>query len=95
MDDVSPAEGVSCAECGRSLESDEPAETEAWRYFPAGAEKPHPFCPECAKREFGPPAKRAASASGEPAFEPGERLGHVRPAVAEPHVIRLVVDRAG
>ena len=56
MDDVSPAEGVSCAECGRSLESDESGETETWRYYPDGAEEPHAFCPECAEREFGPPA---------------------------------------
>ncbi len=55
MDDVSPAEGVACAECGRTPESDESIESESWRYYPDGAEEPHPFCPECAEREFGPP----------------------------------------
>ena len=54
MDDVSPAEGVACAECGRTPESDESIESESWRYYPDGAEQPHAFCPECAEREFGP-----------------------------------------
>lgn len=54
MDEVSPAEGVSCAECGRVPDSEGSLETEGWRYFPDGVEEPHPFCPECAEREFGP-----------------------------------------
>ena len=54
MDDVSPAAGVSCAECGRAPEREDSMEAEGWRYFPDGVEEPHPFCPECAEREFGP-----------------------------------------
>ena len=54
MDDVSHSEGVSCAECGRPFDTGDAAEAETWRYFPDGVEKPHPFCPECAEREFGP-----------------------------------------
>jgi len=56
MDEVRPPESISCAECGRVPAEDESVEDDGWRYFPAGAEEPHPFCPECAEREFGPPA---------------------------------------
>ena len=57
MDDVRrPPEGISCTECGRVPEGDESVEAEGWRFFPVGVEEPHPFCPECAEREFGPPA---------------------------------------
>ena len=56
MDEDRPPEGISCAECGRAPEDDGSLEAEGWRYLPAGAEDPHPFCPECAEREFGPPA---------------------------------------
>jgi hypothetical protein len=55
MDDMSPVDGVACAECGRAPEGNDSLEAEGWRYFPAGAEYAHLFCPECAEREFGPP----------------------------------------
>jgi len=54
MDDVSSPEGVSCSECGRVPDDADSSETEGWRFLPADVEHPHPFCPECAEREFGP-----------------------------------------
>ena len=55
MDDVTPDSGMACTECGRVADA-ESVETEGWRFYPADAEDPHPFCPECAEREFGPAA---------------------------------------
>jgi hypothetical protein len=54
MDEVSLPEDVSCTECGRVMDDPKAAEAEGWRFLPAGVDHPHPFCPECAEREFGP-----------------------------------------
>lgn len=54
MDDPDSAEGIVCTECGRIVEDVESAKAEGWRFFPAEVDDPHPFCPECAEREFGP-----------------------------------------
>ena len=43
---------VTCAECGRTV--DEPtAEQEGWGYWSDGVGELYPYCPECARREFG------------------------------------------
>ena len=55
MDEVSPTEDITCAECGRPLDEGLTAEAAGWRFYPAGAKNQHPFCPECAEREFGAP----------------------------------------
>jgi hypothetical protein len=54
MDDASSAEGITCTECNRAPGEDGSAEVESWRFLPTDVHDPHPFCPECAEREFGP-----------------------------------------
>ena len=49
---------VRCAECGRAVEFE--AITERWTYWSDGVGELHPYCPECAAREFGLPPSREA-----------------------------------
>jgi hypothetical protein len=43
-----------CEECGRTpVDADD---REAWRFYPSRVGGFTPYCPECALREFGPPA---------------------------------------
>ena len=50
-----PVEGertIRCSECDREI-TEEEAEREGWGYRSDGLGELHPFCPECAAREFG------------------------------------------
>ena len=46
------AAGIRCAECGRAV-NELTSITERWRHWSDGVGELHPFCPECAAREFG------------------------------------------
>ena len=54
MEDLSPSDIVACTECGRTPDDPDAVDSEGWRFLPVDVEHPHPFCPECAEREFGP-----------------------------------------
>lgn len=42
---------ITCAECGRQA-TEQDAEQEGWGYWSDGLGGLHPFCPDCAGREF-------------------------------------------
>ena len=42
---------IACAECGREVD-EQTAEREGWGYWSDGLGELHPYCPECAEREF-------------------------------------------
>jgi len=43
---------VTCSGCGREVAEDE-AQAARWGYWSVGVGRLHPFCPDCARREFG------------------------------------------
>jgi hypothetical protein len=43
---------VRCAQCGTEIDEDE-AQAARWGYWSDGIGDLHPFCPDCAEREFG------------------------------------------
>ena len=43
---------VMCGACSREIAANE-AQAAGWGYWSVGFGRLHPFCPECAAREFG------------------------------------------
>ena len=43
---------ATCAECGSEVNEDE-AQAQQWGYWSDGVGDLYPYCPECARREFG------------------------------------------
>ena len=58
---LDPQTPVRCAECGREVD-EFTAIKQQWRYWSDGLGELHPYCPECAEREFDHSVVRSGSA---------------------------------